>query len=65
MPAASAEWAIPYEPIQAFMFRRILAEVRVDPRDYAFVDLGSGKGRAVLLAATCRIRESHRRRVER
>ena len=52
MPAASAEWAIPYEPIQAFMFRRILAEFRVDRREYAFVDLGSGKGRAVLLAST-------------
>jgi predicted RNA methylase len=52
MPAASAEWAIPYEPIQTFMFRRILAGVRVDPREYTFVDLGSGKGRAVLLAAT-------------
>jgi SAM-dependent methyltransferase len=52
MPAASAEWAIPYEPIQAFMFRRILAELHVDRRDYAFVDLGSGKGRAVLLASS-------------
>jgi SAM-dependent methyltransferase len=52
MPAASAEWAIPYEPIQTFMFHRILSEVRAERRDYTFLDLGSGKGRAVLLAAT-------------
>ena len=52
MPAASAEWAIPYEPIQSFMFHRILAEVPIERRGYVFVDLGSGKGRAVLLAST-------------
>jgi predicted RNA methylase len=51
MPAASAEFAIPYEPVQTFMFHRILSEIRVDRREYTFVDLGSGKGRAVLLAA--------------
>ena len=53
MPAASAEWAVPYEPIQSSMFPRILAEVAVDRRDYTFLDLGSGKGRALLMASTC------------
>ncbi len=53
MPASSAEWAIPYEPVQAFMFHRMLAELPVRRRDYVFLDLGSGKGRAVLLASTC------------
>lgn len=52
MPAASAECAIPYEPVQTFMFHRMLSEVHIDRREYTFVDLGSGKGRAVLLAAT-------------
>jgi SAM-dependent methyltransferase len=52
LPAASAEWAVPYEPIQTFMFHRIMGQVPVDHRNFAFVDLGSGKGRAVLLAAT-------------
>jgi len=47
----AAQFAVPYEAIQVFMFRRMLGELRLNCRDYVFVDLGSGKGRAVLLAA--------------
>jgi predicted RNA methylase len=47
----AAQFAVPYEAIQVFMFRRMLGELNLNCRDYVFVDLGSGKGRAVLLAA--------------
>jgi SAM-dependent methyltransferase len=47
----AAQFAVPYEAIQVFMFRRMLGELSLNRRDYVFVDLGSGKGRAVLLAA--------------
>lgn len=47
----AAQFAVPYEAIQVFMFRRMLGELGLNCRDYVFVDLGSGKGRALLLAA--------------
>jgi SAM-dependent methyltransferase len=47
----SAQFAVPYEAVQVFMFRRMLGELNLNCRDYVFVDLGSGKGRALLLAA--------------
>jgi SAM-dependent methyltransferase len=40
-----------YEPIQLSAFRRIMRDLPVHPPDYAFLDLGSGKGRALLLAS--------------
>jgi SAM-dependent methyltransferase len=40
-----------YEPIQLAVFRRIMAALAIDPKRYTFVDYGSGKGRALLLAA--------------
>jgi len=33
------------------VMRRIIGELGVDPRDFTFVDFGSGKGRALLCAA--------------
>jgi SAM-dependent methyltransferase len=42
-----------YEPVQPRMFRAILRAAQIDPREFAFVDFGSGKGRALLLAAQC------------
>jgi SAM-dependent methyltransferase len=41
----------PYEPIQVGVFRRIVAALPVDLSRYQFVDLGCGKGRALVLAA--------------
>ena len=40
-----------YEPVQTSKFRRILAAVELEPSASAFLDLGAGRGRAVLLAA--------------
>ena len=43
---------IRYEPTRALPFRRALRSARV-PTDGGFVDLGCGKGRALILAVQC------------
>lgn len=40
-----------YEPIQLAVFERIMQALPVDPAGLTFIDLGSGKGRALVLAA--------------
>jgi len=40
-----------YEPIQLPVFKAIMSAARIDPRNYAFIDFGSGKGRALVPAA--------------
>src|SRR3954471_19916698 len=40
-----------YEPIQLPVFKTIMDSVTIDPRNYAFIDFGAGKGRALVLAA--------------
>lgn len=40
-----------YRAVTESAFRAALAAVPVDPSDYTFVDVGSGKGKALLLAA--------------
>lgn len=42
---------VQYEPVSEFYLRRMLGAVRIPPDTYTFVDLGSGKGRALLIAA--------------
>lgn len=42
---------VQYEPVSELYFRRMLRAVDLQPHTYAFVDLGSGKGRALLMAA--------------
>jgi SAM-dependent methyltransferase len=42
---------VQYEPVSEFYFRRMLGTVPIPPDTYAFVDLGSGKGRPLLMAA--------------
>jgi predicted RNA methylase len=49
-------YAYGYEPVQRRMFRAILRAAQIDPREFVFVDFGSGKGRALLLAAQCGFR---------
>ena len=39
-----------YQPSDPFIFREMMEHVPAGLRDYTFVDLGSGKGRALLLA---------------
>lgn len=43
--------AFGYEGIQISVFRKMLRELDLDPAEYAFVDFGSGKGRALMMAA--------------
>lgn len=50
-PAHVAGQAVSYEATIPGVLRVMLGHLPVRPRDYAFVDLGSGKGRVVLLAA--------------
>jgi SAM-dependent methyltransferase len=40
-----------YEPVQIPVFRRMMRDLPVRHGDYAFVDFGSGKGRALLMAS--------------
>jgi SAM-dependent methyltransferase len=40
-----------HEPIQRVLFLKIIRSLRIDPQEFTFVDFGSGKGRAVILAA--------------
>jgi SAM-dependent methyltransferase len=48
---ASAPHGYHYEPIQLAVFNRIMRALPHDPAGLTFVDFGSGKGRALVLAA--------------
>lgn len=50
-PAAAAQGNNIYRPIWNSEFRRLMRALDVDPRQFTFVDLGSGKGKLMLLAA--------------
>jgi len=41
----------PYQPIEAALLREILNQLAIEFGQFTFVDIGSGKGRALLLAA--------------
>jgi SAM-dependent methyltransferase len=41
----------PYEAFPARLMRRIIRSLPISSREFAFVDLGSGKGRALLVAS--------------
>ena len=45
------EHGVQYEPVTELYLRRALRATRIAPHRYAFVDLGSGKGRPLLIAA--------------
>ena len=45
-----------YQPIEPELFREILNSLRIDFSEFTFIDIGSGKGRALLLAAEYRFR---------
>ncbi len=40
-----------YEPTPADVFHEMIANIPFDPREFVFVDLGSGKGKVLMLAA--------------
>jgi SAM-dependent methyltransferase len=48
---ANWEYGFPYDPVEPERFRHALQSVPFDPADYVFIDFGSGKGRALFLAA--------------
>lgn len=53
----SAEFGVRYEASKVVAFRRAVAKLPVSSADYTFIDLGCGKGRALVLAAMHGFRE--------
>lgn len=41
----------PYQPTEPALFREMLGNLNLDFREFTFIDIGSGKGRALLMAA--------------
>jgi SAM-dependent methyltransferase len=41
----------PYQPTEPALFREIVGALGIEYREFTFIDLGSGKGRALLLAS--------------
>jgi len=41
----------PYQPTDATLFHEMIGGLQIDFREFAFIDLGSGKGRALLMAS--------------
>lgn len=47
-----------YEPIQLHVYDEIVRRLPIPPNDYCFIDFGSGKGRALILAAESGFRQA-------
>jgi hypothetical protein len=47
----NAKWGLPYVPTQQDFFDKVVQSLPVRLEDYSFIDLGAGKGLALLLAA--------------
>lgn len=41
----------PYQPTEPGIFRRMIEELKIDYPEFTFIDLGSGKGRTLLMAS--------------
>jgi len=41
----------PYQPTEPVLFQEMLASLKIDFRDFVFIDIGSGKGRTLLMAS--------------
>ena len=50
--SSNAVYGVPYEPVTPSYFSRMVESVTLAPGTHVFVDLGSGKGRALMLAAS-------------
>jgi len=50
-PGVDHRSAFSYDPIMPETFRRIVGSLPIEHKDFVFIDLGSGKGRALLLAS--------------
>ncbi len=44
------EHAVQYAPVQPARFRAAMRRLPIDPHKFTFIDIGSGKGRALILA---------------
>lgn len=51
IPGTSWEYGVPYWAVDPDVYARLLGELTIRHEDFTFVDFGSGKGRAVLLAS--------------
>lgn len=51
IPSANWIFGVDYSPIPPEQFKRIFASLRLNLQEYVFIDFGSGKGRALLLAS--------------
>jgi len=47
-----------YQASDPIILRELFSELPIDPNDFTFIDLGSGKGRALLLASMAGFREA-------
>ena len=50
-PAEDAKDIHPYAATPAWLVHRALASLAIDPKQFSFVDLGAGKGRALMVAS--------------
>jgi SAM-dependent methyltransferase len=50
--SANVLHAVRYEATPAGSFKRLVAELPIKHEEFSFIDFGSGKGRALLIAAT-------------
>jgi len=51
IPRSTWEYGAPYWAIEPAMFARLVGELAIPYQNFTFVDFGSGKGRALLLAS--------------
>jgi len=49
--SANKDHGNPYDPVPVSLFTKLLENVKVRHEDYVFLDIGSGKGRTLLLAS--------------
>lgn len=55
--AAAARYAVRYDPSNPEVVRTLISELQIDYSRFSFIDFGSGKGRALLVAAGFPFRE--------
>ena len=54
----------PYQPCDPALFQQTISKLHIDHREYDFVDLGSGKGRALLMRFGVSLPPRARRRTD-
>jgi SAM-dependent methyltransferase len=50
LPSELAAHSSAYNPIDPVIFARVMDLLKIDPKGFCFIDIGSGKGRALFLA---------------